>query len=143
MKKSLAIVLLLLANITLLVHAAIPHHYHEGDFCYISTSCEDECDSHENHNHQKHEHHEENGNMQCELNSIVIIPNNINPRQEVAILELNHLPLANFSLTSQLNNLPETYFNQRDLKSQIPLKLSLYHIFINYSAGLRGPPSFV
>lgn len=142
MKKSLAIVFLLLANITLLVHAAIPHHNHEGDFCYISTSCEDECDSHENHNHQKHEHHGENGNMKCELNSIVIIPNNINPKHEVAILELNHLPMANFSLALSLNNLAETYINQRDLKSQIPLKLSLYHIFINSSAGLRAPPSF-
>lgn len=143
MKKSLAIVFLLMANITLLVHAATPHHNNEGIFCFIITSCENECDSHENHGHQKHDHQSENGDMECELSIKVIIPSNINPKQEVAILELHHLPLANFNLISQLNNLPETYINQRELNSQIPLKISLYHIYMNSSAGLRAPPSFV
>ena len=143
MKKSLAIIFLLLANITLLVHAAIPHHNHEGDFCFITTSCENECDSHEHHGHQKHEHEGENENMECELTVKVIIPSNINPKQEVAILELNLNPLVNFSLISQLPNFLESDISQRELKSQIPLKLSLYHIYMNSSAGLRGPPSFV
>lgn len=143
MKKTLAIIFLLLANITLLVHAAIPHHKHDGDFCFITSSCENECDGHDKHHHQKHEHDSENGNMKCELNKILIIHNNANPKHEVIILDLDHLPLTNLSLVSRLNHLPDTDIYQRDLKSQIPLKLSLYHIFINNSAGLRAPPSFV
>lgn len=142
-KKSLAIIFLLLANITLLVHAATPHHNNEGIFCFITTSCENECDNHEDHGHQKHDHQGENGNMECELNTKVIIPNNINPKQEVVIIELNLNPLHNFNLISQLPHFSESYINQRELNSQIPLKLSLYHIYMNSSAGLRAPPSFV
>ncbi len=146
MKNTLAIIFLLVANITLLVHSAIPHHNHEGDLCFISTSCENECDSHdhnEHHQHQKHEHHGEHGNMECELDTKVIIPSNINPKQEVIILDLDLNPLVNFNIISKIPEFSQPKHILKDFKTHIPLKLSLYHIYINNSTGLRAPPTFV
>lgn len=146
MKRGFAIFLLLLANITLLVHAAVPHHNNEGIFCFITTACESECDDHEHESHQtshQHQHEGEEGHMECELKPIVIIPSNINPKQEIAVIELNHLPLANVHLIQLLENNSTHYLNQLELQRKIPLKLSLFRIFINNSTGLRAPPSFV
>lgn len=146
MKRGFAIFFLLLANITLLVHAAVPHHNNEGIFCFITTSCESECDDHEHESHQnshQHEHDGEQGHMECELKPIVVVPSNINPKQEVAVIELNHFPLANFNVIQVLENNSNHYLNHLDLKRKIPLKLSLFRIYINNSTGLRAPPSFV
>lgn len=146
MKRGLAIFFLLVANITLLAHAAVPHHYNEGIFCYISTTCQSACDDHEHEDHQsshQHQHDGEQGHMECELKPMVIIPNNINPKQEIAVIELNHLALANFNGIQVIDHNSNHYLNHLDLKRKIPMKLSLYRIFINNSTGLRAPPSFV
>jgi len=141
MKRGLAIFFLLLANITLLVHAAVPHHNHEGDFCFISTGCETECSDHEQ--HHQHEHHGDHGDMKCDLDTKVIIPSNVNPKQEIAVLELMHLPLVNFNFIKLLQIESKHYLSLRDYKRQIPLKLSLYCLYATCSTGLRAPPSFV
>lgn len=146
MKRGLAIFFLLLANITLLVHAAVPHHNHEGDFCFITTGCETECDDHEQKSHEQHhqhKHHGDHGNLECELKTKVIIPSNINPKQEIAVLELMHLPMLNFHFIQIYQRENNHYLSHTDFKRKIPLKLSLYCIYITSSTGLRAPPSFV
>lgn len=146
MKRGFAIFLLLVANITLLVHAAVPHHNDEGIFCFITTGCESECADHEQesqHKHHQHKHHGDHGDLECELKPIVIIPSDVNTKQEIAVIELNHLPMANVDVNQDLENNSTHYLNHLELKRKIPLKLALFRIFINNSTGLRAPPSFV
>jgi len=142
MRRGLAIFFLLVANITLLVHAAVPHHNHEGDFCLITTEIETDCHEHKSHQHQ-HKHHGDPKDLKCELNTKVIIPNNINPKLEVIVLELIHLPSINFDYIRDFLNNSNTYISGLNLKRKIPLKLSLYCIYTSSSKGLRAPPSLV
>ena len=62
-KRNTALFFILLANIILLAHAAIPHHHHKGQVCIEKSHCEADCESHE-HDATKNDH-EHNSNNQC------------------------------------------------------------------------------
>lgn len=146
MKKGLAFIFILVANITLLVHAAVPHHSHEGDFCLLTRACEDECDSHENESHgenHQQKHQGEHADLECVLSIKVIIPNSINPKQEVSVIDLSHFPLIDFNILNLIDLDTNHLFYFSLYRTQIPVKPSLYHVFINTSSGLRAPPASV
>lgn len=70
-KRFAAILLILVANITLLVHAVIPHHHHNEEVCIVSSHCDAESEEH--HNQSNGHHHNEEGSKDlqcCDLNQI-------------------------------------------------------------------------
>lgn len=152
MKRKIAVLLLTLAYSILLLHAAIPHHNHEGLFCIIETEksyvhdhqCEDH--DHSKHSHttsNKHKHHHENGELECELNTKVVIPNNSQlslKAIEIDLLENNILNMDFFIQSINESNPLVFYLNQSD---QLYFQPPLYQVFIEDIKGLRAPPSFV
>ena len=77
-KKVMTMVIMLLANTILLVHAVIPHHHHaDNDICFVASHCHSGAPATDNcctHQHQHHSGSEEN----CVLNQVVATPHNVN-----------------------------------------------------------------
>ncbi|MCK5775114.1 MAG: hypothetical protein KAH25_03005 [Bacteroidales bacterium] len=137
MKKWTAILLLLIANSILLVHAAIPHHLHEGVFCEINTSCETECADHKTHQH--HEHQGESHDLDCELDTVVVLPSSVFNKNIVAV-ELELFSNHHISFVVHHVILKPYLIYQRQY---IPQKLSLYLLSLSSIQGFRAPPVFV
>ena len=148
MKRNVAIIFLIIANLTLLVHATIPHHNHNGDFCVISTETENDCEDdchHENETttHQQPKHDCEDSNQDCDLEVKVIIPNKLNAKQDVIVIDLIFSSLQSLDLFSKLESNSLALQSFKELLTIIPIKHSLYQCYITYSSGYRGPPYFV
>lgn len=154
MKRKIAVLFLAFAYSILMLHAAIPHHYHGGFFCIIETETSHQhdhhCDeshqhshSHSHHHHSsshEHKHHEENGKLECELSTKVVIPNNSQLSPKVAEIELFGSPFVHLAASDLLNDnyYPLVfYLNHTD---KIYLPPPLYQIFIVEEKGLRAPP---
>ena len=75
-RKSISYVFLLIANIVLLVHAVVPHHYHQWQVCVESSHCKrDGITHHQDSSANPHEHDEADSSA-CALKQAVILPAN-------------------------------------------------------------------
>jgi hypothetical protein len=137
MKKRIAILFVLLANIILLAHAVLPHHYHEKLFCIESTHCTEDATIHTQNSTEHNHQHDGTDNTTCVLNQVVIIlPNQgrILNEFENCTDTCNH----NFYITApfeypHLQSLPA-------IVSTVP-KLNLFFTtFVSPTLGLRAPP---
>lgn len=154
MKRNIAVIFLSFAYSILVLHAAIPHHNHEGLFCIIVTNPNhdhdhDYCESHEHSNHShsasndhEHKHHHENGKHECELSTKVVIPNNSQLSLRAVEIELFESSLIGFLPDHLLNDIKPLIFYLNHTR-KIYLPPPLYRIFIVEKKGLRAPPSFV
>lgn len=65
MKRTLAILMLLIANMIILVHAVVPHHHHDKVAVALAALCEeDDCHQHSHNGSQQHQH---DGQEECFL----------------------------------------------------------------------------
>ncbi len=80
-KRISAVLLLVIANFILLVHAVIPHHNHKGEFCIEETQCQSESINH-NHCESDHQHNNDNSSTFCGLKQILVIPQSQNLSQQ-------------------------------------------------------------
>lgn len=148
MKRNVAFIFLIIANLTLLVHAIVPHHNHNGDFCVISTETENDCkdDCHHEHeasSHQQPKHDCEDSKQECDLEVKVIIPTKLNAKQDVTVIDLVFSSLQALDLFSKLEANSLALQSLKELLTIIPIKHSLYQCYIVCSSGFRGPPNFV
>lgn len=148
MKRKIALFILLFANSILLMHAAIPHHNHEGLFCLIEPTekihhhCED---SHEHLPIDHTENHPDKNNnlVDCELNVDIIIPANERKAPGVIVIDIVNRPFLSIDL------LVENHFNNAlinfylDKSDQIPILKNAFQVYIICSKGLRAPTSIV
>lgn len=76
-KRTTAIVFILLANIILLAHAVVPHHHHHKQVCLVSSHCiHDEPESGQNTNRDNHSHDNDKNSDNCILKEPVIVLTN-------------------------------------------------------------------
>ena len=137
--KIAAYSLILLANITLLVHAVIPHHHHHEVVCIISSHCETDAENFQ-HSIDGH-HHDQNGDNSaeyCALSKITAIKyNQVKHDYDCSHCQNNFTFFTDLTITNiGLYGLCPTSFN----KTQQPLFFSNYTSFSGASFSLRGPP---
>ena len=144
-KKALSLLLLLLANIILLAHAAVPHHYHETlSICFCHTPyCEDNkgtC-THEHHNAENN-HNENNHNEQCCSIDTIYTAGYKNIKTSCHVHDkcdcgktVVYALIPNSLYTSDFIDDTIIHFRQNP---NIPL---FFSDFISQSIGLRAPPA--
>ena len=128
MRKKVAIVFLLLANIVLLTHTVLPHHHHsDGSVCFFVNSCNNDV-SHDNENHQ-------NRCDDCSLISNVFI-NQQQGQDHIKYEPASH-PVLFITPYDNINLRQNTSFSFE----YIPFITSLYSSALLRTCGLRAPPA--
>lgn len=129
-----------MANIILLAHAVIPHHYHESSVCIEKIICPN-CDAHQHEISQKDcNHHDENSSKSCALKQVVFLP--VNQEKQ----DFKWVTFSNKSY--QPNGFHSILFSCEFIQfvpgiisdAQIASKTTSYSNFISASKGLRAPP---
>lgn len=138
-KKIAAYSFILLASITLLVHAVIPHHHHEEAVCIVNSHCDADA---ENHQHiadgHHHDHDGSNDAEYCALNQIIAIRYSQVKHDYDCSICTDHSTLFIEVINTNigLDGLLPTSLN----KTQLLLFSSNYSSFSGASFSLRGPP---
>ena len=145
MKKTIALLFLLLANLFLLAHNIAPHHHHGEMVTCFDTHRNDlnEACNHEHHDIQTQQHeHEENSSSDkcCNIdNSYFPTENKINISCEI------HTKcdcVQAFILTSYTLNMQDFIDDTIIHFRQNPYVPIFHSDFISQSLGLRAPPFF-
>lgn len=135
-RKRTAIFFILLANIIILVHAVVPHHYHQMAICVNTSHCQSDSNAHDH----DHEHDGEENSQSCVLKQAVFIPST-QENQFSNCLYAADKPLATIDFQAVL-------FDNGYLAgapcivswSQTSFDTSSFTEFIAPSLGLRAPP---
>jgi hypothetical protein len=136
-KKAISLSFLLLANIVMLAHAVVPHHYHENTGVCVMSHCRDsnEAHRHENNHSQKHEHGGNALSDECSVDIHVFTKNDNNNcclhsycdcEQILYTLILDRVSISNFDIKIPFQHKPYL--------------LSYHTEYISQSLGLRAPP---
>lgn len=142
LRKKVALVFILLANIILLAHAAIPHHHHDLQVCIDHKLCEDHRTPH---THSPLEHdHQHNGNDSsdcCILKQLVLLPSNQDKQEcKCSFLTDGHSSDDGFQAVL-FDNEFLSFRSIVALNTDVPLRTPPYIVFVNNSLGLRAPPT--
>ncbi|NOR87372.1 MAG: hypothetical protein GQ527_07170 [Bacteroidales bacterium] len=141
LKKRIAVFFILLANIVLLAHVAVPHHHHDTKVCVESTHCEKDGDAHQHQTQEhQHQHDGQNTNHYCAFDQIYVLPSK-QIKQESSSLLFDANPIFTTSIQAVLANQQLQIFLQifpSDLF--VPLIASSYSFSVKTFLGLRGPP---
>jgi hypothetical protein len=140
MKKAISLSFLLLANIILLAHAAVPHHHHENaGVCFVNTHCEDNEETH-HHDSQTNEHERNNFPDRCCFDIAYTHAGN-STKPACRLYKKCDCEQLLFSLISNNLNAQSLIDNVGLPFRQNPFVLLFYSEFISYSGGLRAPPA--
>jgi hypothetical protein len=138
MRKTTAIVFILLANIVLMAHAVLPHHHHELQVCLNLSHCH-----HPEQNSPKHpadcNHEHDSGSpvTNCILKQLVIVPA-YQGRIEPVVLYLENFTDC-FIL--QTGYSVEFQFTELFRINPYPKDVPLFQTYLDYYQGLRAPPT--
>ena len=142
LKRIVCFTVLWLSNIILLLHAAVPHHYHEDTgICFVS-HCKDskETHRHENCDLQNHRHEGNHSQDVCNVENAYFRAND-NTKCECC-------PYVNCKCEQWQYELIDNYFDAQyfDYSVETALQPELYSFFfhseyISQSLGLRAPPA--
>ena len=145
MKKTIAISFLLLANIILLAHAAIPHHDHEnGMICFFdadskdhdATHCHADCDT------QTQQDNTCSDSTRCCIIDFVFDPTNNKAKsccQYYTQCDCLHM---SYILASKISDIQDFTNDTLFLFLYTPFIDACHSDYISQSLGLRGPPLF-
>lgn len=141
MKKNIALLFILSANLIFLAHVLVPHHHHNNEVFVVNDECESQCHSEEHaaaeHNHEQ----EENGNTDyCSLNKVfVVTQEQIN--KDLELLKTTNIDLlSNICLAVLFADFSITPFLNKNLYRNPPLLQNKYIHFASSCKGLRAPP---
>ncbi len=135
-KRTTAFIFILFANIILLAHAVIPHHYHQIKICVEASHCQDDGDEHKN-AASEHEHDGDESSSSCVLKQADVLlthqnrkdcvcnPDSDNHNHDFAVLSNNKLPEIIPICLGKISTL---------------LATSNYSAYLAASIGLRAPP---
>lgn len=137
MKNKSAFIFLILANVILLAHAVVPHHYHNENHISVHVDCSQE----EEHNHHEsvpfcHEEHEESETEACSIAETLVIPAN-----QLRLIEMS----AELESSQILFNSVFDYdFSLEDISVDNPYRIAenipISSRFLISSQGYRAPP---
>ncbi|MDR3366008.1 MAG: hypothetical protein LBO71_03455 [Prevotellaceae bacterium] len=138
MRKALTISFLLLANIAVLAHSAIPHHYHEGIPAAVIGVCNTGGEE-EAHGYRHHHHDANSATVEdCLLEKVGTRTVGSEGQPDAAVCNILLLPctpcLTSFGADVQ-SDLSFTAFVHK------PCVQSYHTIFVARSLGLRAPPA--
>ena len=142
MKKTVALSLLMLANIFLLAHAVLPHHHHDdGGICFVNAHHRD-CDD-EHHDTPTHQHEQE-GNLAgkcCYIDVFFIPAHNLTLKSTCHIhshCDCDHVLEATTPNTINIQDfVDKTLIDFRHK----PFLVAYHTGYISQSLGLRAPPA--
>ena len=138
MKKTRCLTALWIANILLLAHAAIPHHYHENTGVCFVLHCKDSKEPHRHEYSDFHTHqHEGNPHSEeCYVDDVYTAANKKNAYCSHSNCDCGtafySLFSNNLSIKNFIDSKHSTFFK--------PYLLSDYTDYITQSLGLRAPP---
>ncbi|MBE0680032.1 MAG: hypothetical protein IH592_14820 [Bacteroidales bacterium] len=140
-KRTTAIIFLMLANILLLAHAVVPHHHHNKEICFERAHCinDDLTDDHGTNRHG-HSHDGENCHDNCVLKEPVLVFSN-----------QWHNDFKLIKNTSGLSGLDDYQYNILNSRTEFLVQASSaivpehpdkcsYSSIVSASLGLRAPP---
>ena len=138
LKKAISLFFLLLANVIILVHIAIPHIHHSNTVvCFGVTHCEEHDEAH-SHSHDTgcHTHDDGEGLEECPLKEQYVRFENITSLADYGLHNVQYPVLFLFAinLVVEITDLEGLPFRQNPY---VPL---FYSEFISQSIGLRAPP---
>ena len=135
-KKVVSLSFLLIANMLILTHVLVPHHYHEDTgLCFVS-HCRDSKEAHRHENNEPQNHHEENANPDiCTIDvfskttdkNIKIACHN-DCMQTVFLSPVSSLNIQDYIDSTKTSFLP------------CPCFPSCHIEYVSQSLGLRAPP---
>jgi len=140
-KRTTAIVFIILANILILAHAVVPHHHHNKQVCLINSHCINESFTDEHGaNKDSHSHDGGNNSDDCVLKEPIVVLSNQwktdfkfnNNTSDRSGLDDFHYNLLNSS-TEFLISVLSSFIYERYTDSSYPSLISV-------SLGLRAPP---
>ncbi len=144
MKKAIAFIIILLANVMMLAHIFIPHHHHNQLPVAVLVDCHDhDNDKHEHHHHNQTDSNNESKHSTSQDNfedcllfkTVIRFCDDSQPIQTIVQLDY---PGYFDCLPPSINDIEITdYGNQFYPK---PFLQSYYTNFITQSLGLRAPP---
>lgn len=142
MKKALALSFLLLANIAMLAHSAIPHHYHEGIPVAVTGACSADGEEEEEHVCSSccHPHEPSSATVEdCLLTQMYVRTAGSDRQPDDVGCNIPFLllcaPCPTFGSADVPNDLSSASFVQK------PYVQSYNTIFVARSLGLRAPPA--
>ncbi len=140
-KRTTAIVFILLANILLLAHTVVPHHHHHKQVCLVNSHCKNDNkpDQHDT-NRNNHSHDCENNSTNCILKDPIIVLTNQWKVDFRFIDKKADLTGHNENYNSQYNTITEFLFPVFLRLISNHFNNSSYSSLVSASLGLRAPP---
>jgi hypothetical protein len=134
LKRAISLSFLFFANVVVLAHVAMPHHYHEKTGVCFSIHCKDcrEAHCHEPNETSTHHHEGNPSSDKCSFDNIYI-PEVKNEKYAACLhvkFDYGFVQIANANFVENAI----MYFQQ---KSYVPF---FYSYYISRSIGLRAPP---
>lgn len=138
MRNKTAFIFVLLANILMMAHAAIPHHHHTEAPEEIAVECshEEEHDHHHENLPVCNDDHEHGETTPCILTAATLVPNNQNRLNELLeqVIDSEILFYTLFVFNSANISL------EPDFEIEVFEDIPLYSRLLVSSQGLRAPP---
>lgn len=135
MRKRLAILFLLLANLVFLAHAAIPHHHHGSVACFAVSHC-DESDDHGDHCDGAEHSHDHSDSSLCRVLQDVVASETSSYKFKI---EINDFQSLIHAIIPDFSNLENEELDINLLLRDASFK-SFYKSIIVSCQGLRAPP---
>jgi hypothetical protein len=138
-KKAISLSFVLLANLVMLAHAAVPHHYHEGTGVCVLLHCRDSNEAHKHEEHHSH-NHEHEGNVlsdECFLGILSFVKNENN-----GCCSYTDCDCEQILCTLILDRINVSDFDKKIPPLHKPYTISYHTEYASQSLGLRAPPFF-
>ncbi|MDR3188951.1 MAG: hypothetical protein LBT94_07190 [Prevotellaceae bacterium] len=140
MKKALTLSLLLLANIAVLAHSAIPHHPHEGIPVIITGVCTADDEAAPDHRYCHHHTEPDDATTieECPLEAVYVRTADSERQLDMPVCDIFLLLCAPCLTSGSVDvqaDLLAAFFVQK------PFVSSYYSAFVARSLGLRAPPA--
>ncbi|MDR0333423.1 MAG: hypothetical protein LBI15_08135 [Dysgonamonadaceae bacterium] len=136
-KRAISLSFLLLANIVMLAHAVVPHHYHENTGVCILLHCRDsnEAHRHENHHSQNHEHKGNTLSDECDIDIHAFAKSENNDCCSYINCDCEQI-----LYTLILDRVSISSFDTKIPFQHKPYLISYHTKYVSQSLGLRAPP---
>lgn len=134
-KKWITLVLLLIANLSIIAHNVTPHHHHDGVVCTASAYGNECCDENNEDSHQHDSRHCHDSFGECELQKTMMREAGTNHIQfDVPLITLMVHHCCGLSSCHMEEPDFATFFRQK------PYLDSYYTTYVSPTIGLRAPP---
>jgi hypothetical protein len=145
MKKTIALLFILVANIILVAHAVIPHHDHENMLiCFIVSHCSDLSDAHSETDCETPAHHTNQDNDcsdKCCCIDTVFDPSDNKERTICCTHSKYECQHTSYILIASTIDLQAFRYDSFFSSPNKPFIVSCHIDYISQSQGLRAPPA--